>query len=81
MAKRASANQPKQLRDLFPHFTEITPALILTALDKIEVTVYDRNVNGGDGSGRKKVISFYGTNARVAAIATTIGLTNSNAQL
>jgi hypothetical protein len=84
LANRASANQPEQLRDLFPHLTEVSPPFagsVTTVLDKIEVTVYDRNVNGGDGSGRKKVISFYGTNAQVSAIATAIALSGSNAQL
>ena len=75
------ASQPRQLRDIFPHLTESTPAVITAPLDKIDVELIDRNVNGGDGSGRKKVVSFYGTTPRVAAIASTIALSGSNAQL
>ena len=75
------ASQPRQLRDIFPHLTEITPPIITTALAKIDVELIDRNVNGGDGSGRKKVVSFYGTALQVGAIASTIALSGSNAQL
>lgn len=79
LANAVNASQPRQLRDLFPHLIESTPAIITTALDKVEVEVYDRNFNGGDGSGRKKVISFYGSNARVTAIQNALDITDTSA--